>query len=755
MEPEFRITWPDFDRYDFDRNSEPLYVAHHLFARVEGVDPVRFVDEDSARMATMRQHCPAARKRVSPRCRVLAKLVLAAIALSPRLVVGQEASQSDDRHPVTEADLRALKRVSGLALSPDGGSIAFVQEGAVWILETAPAATPRRVGVGFAPTWSPSGGTLAFYARSDDSRTLQVFTADARAGNAVQVTHLDGGVVPDRLAWSRADVLVFVAEVAWDTTAAAGDTSAPEPASAERGFPLILGPDSPDGYAFDGILVGVAAPVRAPSSSTELFVHDLTTGQTRQLTSDGVGYHSPAWSNDGETIAAASREGFHRGAFISAIYLVDHNTGESRQLTPGVPAAVDPRWSPDGRRLAYAVYSRTDLQASGVAVVDVDETDRTGDVGRVFSQPVTDFAWSPDGKSLFVTHVDGVTQPVSQVELSSGTARTVGSEGYVANSLTVSRDGDVAWTESRGDVPVVVRLLPRGASDSEQIYDPNPQLRNVAMGPQEIVRWRNAHGHERQGVLILPVGFDEGQRYPLIVSAYSQGTHLNSFGGNQGPAFGGQAHAGLGYVVFFPGPRVPWMYGGAVTPDSVGGPDGWDLTFDDVESGVDVLIERGIVDADRMAIMGFSNGGAVAAALMTHTQRYRAAISVAPANLNWLQAALHQDNVAERWIPTNTFVGIEDDVLDNPLEHLRGSPVFRLREIHTPMLLAVGDRDDSSFILPTIQIYLGLRRLGRDVTLLRYAGMPHGFFGPAAEDLNGRILAFLNRHLGISRESPR
>jgi dipeptidyl aminopeptidase/acylaminoacyl peptidase len=71
------------------------------------------------------------------------------------------------------------------------------------------------------------------------------------------------------------------------------------------------------------------------------------------------------------------------------------------------------------------------------------------------------------------------------------------------------------------------------------------------------------------------------------------------------------------------------------------------------------------------------------------------------------------------------------------------------------MLLAVGDRDDSSFILPTIQIYLGLRRLGRDVTLLRYAGVPHGFFGPAAEDLNGRILAFLNRHLGISRESAR
>jgi dipeptidyl aminopeptidase/acylaminoacyl peptidase len=284
-----------------------------------------------------------------------------------------------------------------------------------------------------------------------------------------------------------------------------------------------------------------------------------------------------------------------------------------------------------------------------------------------------------------------------------------------------------------------------------EIYDPNPQLRNVAIGRQEIVRWRNAHGHDRQGVFIFPVGFQEGHRYPLIVSAYSQGTHLNAFAGNPAPAFGSQVYAGLGYAVFFPGPRVPWMYGGATTRETLGGADGWELTFDDVESGVDVLIERGIVDADRMAIMGFSNGGAVAAALMTHTRRYKAAIAVAPANLNWLQSALHQDNQAERWMPTNTFVGVDQDILDDPEEYLRGSVVFRMSAIETPMLLAVGDRDDSSFLLPTIQIYLGLRRLDRDITLLRYAGMPHGFFGPSADDLNGRILEFLDRHLNRMR----
>jgi acylaminoacyl-peptidase len=664
-----------------------------------------------------------------------------ALAASP----GGAAAQADPPRPVTAEDLPTLKRASGLVLSPDGERLAFLQEGAVWVLETYPGATPRRVAQGSGPTWSPSGDRLAFFAPAGASG-LQIFTVDVDEGEAVQVTTLEGGVIPDRVAWSSQDVLAFVVDVPLDATELAADPATPEPASAEAGFPLVLGPDSPDGYAFDGILVGTAGPVRTPTSVTEVFVHHLARGETRQLTHDGVGYLGVAWSPDGRWIAVASREGFRRGQMRSGIYLVHGTTGERHQAAPPVPMALDPQWSPDGRRLAYAVYSRTDLQASGVAVVDVDDDGRTGDPVLAVSPAIVDYAWAADGNSLFVTQDDGVARPVRRVELASGGVRTVGSANHLSGSLTVSRMGDVAWSESRGDVPVVFRFLEHGHDEGVDLYDPNPHI-DVALGRQEIVRWRNTHGHERAGVLILPVGYEEERQYPLIVSAYSQGTHFNTFNDNGSPGFGSQIYAGLGYAVFFPGPRVPWMYGGAVSADPVGGADSWAVTFDDVESGVDVLIERGIVDPGRMAIMGFSNGGAVAAALMTHTQRYRAAVAVAPANLNWLVSALHQDNMAERWIPTQKFMGATEDVIEDPLEYLRGSPVFRLGEIQTPMLLAVGDRDDASFILPTIQIYLGLRRLGRDVTLLRYAGVPHGFYGPAATDLNGRILEFLERHL--------
>lgn len=650
--------------------------------------------------------------------------------------------------PITDADLRSLNSVSGLTLSPDGNTLAFSQGGDIWLLSTTAGSPARRIAAGWSPTWSQSGERIAYYSSGAEVPGVQVFAADVGTGAVQQVTTVEGGVIPDQISWSRDDRLAFIVAVSQSPDKSAYD-HAPEPASMERGFPLVLGPDSPDGYALDGIITGVAGPHSEPAEALEVFVHDLTSGDTKQLSRDGLGCLSLTWSPDGSTIACVSQGGFQNGAPISDVHLLDGETGVSRQIAPGDPRADSPQWSPDGRRIAYARYSRAALESSGVSVVELDAGGQATRTVDVFSGPVVDLAWAADGQSLFIVQTDGVTQPVLRIELSTRDVRRIGtSTGVVGpRSLSVSVTGTVAWTESRGDRPAVVRLLRPETSAPEDLYDPNPQLAGVHMGRQEIVQWRNRAGDEREGILILPVGYESGRRYPLLVSAYSEGTHLNTFYSDPTPAFGNQRHAALGYAVFFPGPRVPWMYGGAATSDFVGGPAGWDVTVDDVESGVDVLIQRGFVDPDRMAIMGFSNGGAAATAVITRTDRYAAAVVAAPANLNWVESALRQDNQAKRWIPTRQFMGIKEDILENPAAYVAGSPVFQVGNITTPLLLAVGDRDNSSFTVPTVEVYLALRRLGRDVTLLRYAGMPHGFFGPSAVDLNERIDAFLDLHL--------
>lgn len=159
--------------------------------------------------------------------------------------------------------------------------------------------------------------------------------------------------------------------------------------------------------------------------------------------------------------------------------------------------------------------------------------------------------------------------------------------------------------------------------------DLNPQLRDWTLGAQEVVRWKNRRGDALEGILIKPVGFQAGQKYPLIVDGYP--SQPNGFKASQ--MMGNQLWASKGYAVFWPNPRAPhtWMdpYRGEAAAHAGKGPQGWDVTVDDVLSGVDELIRRGIADGDRMGLYGFSNGGGVVNYLVTRTDRFKCAVSVA------------------------------------------------------------------------------------------------------------------------------
>lgn len=169
------------------------------------------------------------------------------------------------------------------------------------------------------------------------------------------------------------------------------------------------------------------------------------------------------------------------------------------------------------------------------------------------------------------------------------------------------------------------------------------------------------------------------------------------------------------------------------------GPGGWSVTTDDVLSGVDALIARGILDGDRMGLYGFSNGGAIVDDLITKTNRFKCAVSVG--------AAIAADWAAQFLLTSQMIVPtvVGKAPWQSPRGYAQLSSIYRLDKINTPLLLASGDEDGA--LLPAIEMFNGLRYLGKDVMLLRYPDQGHGFTGSAQKDFWIRQAAYFEQYL--------
>lgn len=367
------------------------------------------------------------------------------------------------------------------------------------------------------------------------------------------------------------------------------------------------------------------------------------------------------------------------------------------------------------------------------------------DVTSRLDRSIDEFQWSPDSKSIVSNYQDGVVSRLTRVDVLTGeVAFLVETEDAGRRgTLTVSPSGTIAWEQSDPFSPAVIKVLPPGAVASFSLVEVNPQVKEWALGPQEIVRWKNHRGDDMEGVLIKPLGYQEGHRYPLIVDGYPG--QMDAFKGNL--MLMNQAWASKGYAIFWPDPRSPhtWEnpFKSAAFDQAGKGPKGWDVAVDDVLSGVEELIARGIVDGDRMGLYGFSNGSAVVNYLVTRTSRFKCAVSVSPALTDWIRPSLLDTGAAVA--PFNGGVTVWDD----PEGYVQLSAVFFLNKVRTPMLLAVGDEDPS--LLDSIEMYNGLRQFGQDVTFLRYPKQGHGFTGAALDDFLQRESVFFETHLKLQR----
>jgi dipeptidyl aminopeptidase/acylaminoacyl peptidase len=657
----------------------------------------------------------------------------------------------------TFAELSSLRSITYLQVSPNGRRIAYVMAGQVWIGDARPGSNPRAIAKGTVPTWSADSERLAFY--STQSGSQQLWITEANSGKAAQLTNLSGGISPDprtrqsgsvtdilRVSWSPdSQKLVFASRVESATAKAFTATPEWQPGDAATGRPLVLTNTTPAAWTLNGVFTSAfGKPMESDGKAVlpkvmvnQLFIADLAAKAVRQLTTDDSIYFGADWSPDGKTIVCSSSEGRDPWTGPLNLYTIDPATGAKKPLTTGAGDKRMPKWSPDGKWIAYTGGEH--FQKGSVFVIPSTGGSGTN-AGATVHRFIVGFDWLPDSKSLAVMTWDAVDWPILRVSTGDGSVEKLTSGAAMRQTWSVARDGTIVWAHNDGSR--LGQVLSRSATDGRlsEVFDANPQIRDWTLGEQEVVEWKNSRGEMLQGVLLKPVGYQPGARYPLIVDGYN--SQPNGF--KASTMMGNQLWAAKGYAVFWPAARAPhtWMdaYREQAFDEAAQGPKGIDVLVDDVMSGVDEVIRRGVADPNRMGLHGFSNGGGVVGYLVTRTDRFRCAAWVAGVYPDWILPALIQTDSS-----LSQFEG-GANVWEDPDTYLKLSAVYHLKNVTTPMLLAAGD-DDGFFFLGALELYNSLRWLKKDVTLLRYAGQGHGFFGPALKDFTTRELAFFDRYL--------
>lgn len=284
--------------------------------------------------------------------------------------------------------------------------------------------------------------------------------------------------------------------------------------------------------------------------------------------------------------------------------------------------------------------------------------------------------------------------------------------------VTRARDADViAITAQRFDEYPDVHITSSSFASPKKATSGGAQMEPFLWGTAELIRYRNADGVPLRAALYKPADFDPKKKYPLMVYIYeklSQNVH-NFVHPRPGHNFNFSQYVSDGYVV--------------LTPDIVyttGQPGQSALKC--VLAAVQAVESMGFIDPDRIGIAGHSWGGYQVAYLVTQTTRFRAAEAGAPVgNMTSAYSGIRWGSGLPRQFQyEKTQSRIGKPLYEDPLKYIENSPVFHVRRVTTPLLILHDDQDDAVPWYQGIELFLALRRNGKEAYLLNYNGELHG-----------------------------
>jgi dipeptidyl aminopeptidase/acylaminoacyl peptidase len=635
-------------------------------------------------------------------------------------------AQSGDRIDQILAQLERVHHFGAVTISPDGAWVTWAEDSGGGndriYLKSLRAGRGEAVRItagdshgNFSErglTWAADSKTFAF--RSDAGGSQQIYVATAgELDKQSQLTHVKGDVAD--LRWS--------------------------PDGKQLAFLNI------EGGGAGGPLAAVPEQTGVIGTGLEnqrLVVMDVSSGEPRTVTSKDVNIYEYSWSPSGTKFAVIAAPGpADNNWWIAKLYTVDAASGQMTEIykpPPGQQIAV-PRWSPDGSRIAFIGGLMSD---EGFLGGDVFAVDSKGGAAKDLTPGIkisaSGLRWQND-KEIIFTASDNGGGAIAKLDVATGTSEmlwkgeaALHEDGNYPNFALAADGKTSAAAIATWSQPPEVWTGAIGAwkKATDANLDAKPQW-----GKAESLVW-NSDGFRVQGWLLYPEHFNPAKRYPMVVSIHG-GPASERSPGWPSVHFDMSAMAGLGYFVFFPNPRGSYGEGEAFTRANTRDFGYGDLR--DVLSGLDAVLKKVPVNPDRIGVTGWSYGGYMTMWTVTQTNRFRAAVAGAGI-ADWL--SYYGENSIDEWmIP---YFGAT--VYDDPKVYQRSSPITFIKQVKTPTLVVVGERDGECPAPQSFEFWHALRTQGVPTELVVYAGEGHSFRQPKNRvDVMRRTLAWFDKYL--------
>ncbi|WP_346937881.1 S9 family peptidase [uncultured Clostridium sp.] len=462
--------------------------------------------------------------------------------------------------------------------------------------------------------------------------------------------------------------------------------------------------------------------------------YEHESGVVYQLT-DGKDFHIHEFdiSNDGKKVVFMATPSANMVDYVNGdLYILDIKAGELQKMNMDKLLGGSVCFSPEGSKICYSAsirekdYYKTHIEDSTLEIYDINN-------GELI-QPLTDFdstviplRWTAKGILIRwqnkTNYLIGLLSENGTVEMLSKKV-----DSFIMDA-SITRDGNhISYNKAITNETFEIYL------DDKKITNENNFFKGRLKSNKEIISWQSSDGIEIEGVLSTPVEFDANKKYPLLVvihggPAWASFPMFLDYFNEKYPI---EQFIEKGFIVLEPNYRGSSGYGNEFLKANyrkLGIGD-----YNDVISGVDTLVDKGIADKDRVGAMGWSQGGYISAFCSTYSDRFKA-ISVGGGISDWITYYVNTD------IPQSITMYLGDNPWNDPEIYAKTSPITYIKSACTPTLIQHGEEDAGVPAPNAYELYQGLRDMEVDTELIIFKGMAY------SSDQPGINMAIMKQNL--------